>query len=76
MNADDRRPLAKGQIWKTRAADIEILALGQSCIHYKVTANLGPRLISAQLSGIEAMENYLRTNQAELSLAPSQAAAA
>ena len=78
MNVGNRRGLAKGQIWKTRAADIEILALGQSCIHYKVTARLGQRHVSAQLSGIEAMENYLRTNQAQLSqqLVPTQAAAA
>jgi hypothetical protein len=67
MNADSRRSLAKGQVWKTRAADIEILALGQSCIHYKVTARLGQTHVSAQLSGIEAMENYLRTRQAQLS---------
>jgi hypothetical protein len=66
MKTDSRRPLAKGQIWKTRAADIEILALGESFIHYKVTARLGQRQVSAQLSGIEAMENYLRTNQARL----------
>ncbi len=70
MQVVKQRPLAKGQVWKTRAADIEILALGQSCIHYKVTARLGQRLVSAQLSGIEAMENYLRTNQAQLSPPP------
>jgi hypothetical protein len=70
MHMDQQRHLAKGQVWKTRAADIEILALGQSCIHYKVTARLGLRHVSAQLSGIEAMENYLRTNQAQLSPPP------
>jgi hypothetical protein len=66
MKTDSKRPLAKGQVWKTRAADIEILALGESCIHYKITSRLGLRQVSAQLSGIEAMENYLRANQARL----------
>jgi hypothetical protein len=66
MNKQCTRPLAKGQIWKTRAADIEIMALGKSFIHYKVTKRLGQRRVSAQISGIEAMANYLITNAAQL----------
>jgi len=61
-----RRPLARGQVWKTRAADIEIVALGKRLIHYRITRQLGRKAMSTQISGIEAMENYLRTNAAQL----------
>ena len=64
-------PLAKGQVWKTRAAAIEIMGLGKSLIHYRVTRQLGPKEVSAQLSGIEAMANYLKANEAQLVRAAS-----
>ncbi len=66
MTSDEIRLLAPGQIWKTRAAAIEILRLGRRFIHYKVTKLLGQRRVSAQVSGIEAMANYLRANEARL----------
>ena len=66
MKAHGQRPLAKGQIWKTRAADIEIVALGKELIHYKITKQFGRKHVSAQISGIEAMANYLETNKARL----------
>jgi hypothetical protein len=71
MNTDSRKPLAKGQIWKTRAADIEILALGKRRIHYRITSQLGLKRVSAQISGIAAMENYLQMNAAKLVTGPS-----
>ncbi len=58
--------LATGQVWKTTAADIEILRLGKRLIHYRITKQLGHRRMSAQISGIRAMEDYLRTNKATL----------
>jgi hypothetical protein len=66
-----KRRLARGQVWKTRAADIEIVALGKRLIHYRITKQLGRKAVSAQISGIEAMgieamENYLHTNAAQL----------
>ena len=61
-----KRRLATGQFWKTTAADIEIVALGKQLIHYRITRQLGIKGVSAQISGIEAMENYLKTNQALL----------
>ena len=61
-----KRPLATGQIWKTSVADIEIVALGKRLIHYRITRQLGRKGVSAQISGIEAMENYLKTNEARL----------
>jgi len=66
MKAHSQSRLAKGQIWKTRAAHIEIVALGKRLIHYRITKQMGLRKMSAQISGIEAMENYLKTNQARL----------
>ena len=61
-----RRPLATGQVWKTGAADIEIVALGKRLIHYRITRQMGQKGVSAQISGVEAMENYLKTNKARL----------
>lgn len=58
--------LASGQVWRTSAADIEILKLGKRLIHYRITKQLGHKRVDAQLSGIEAMANYLKANQARL----------
>jgi hypothetical protein len=66
---DTRKALAKGQVWKTPAANIEIVALGKTMIQYRITNELA-RQVSSQLSGIEAMENYLHTHAAELVQAP------
>jgi hypothetical protein len=71
LNVPSRRPLAKGQIWKTQAADIEIVALGKELIHYRITKQFGLKRVSAQISGIEAMANYLATNEARLVRGPS-----
>ncbi len=71
IQADKRQSLAKGQIWKTRAADIEIVGLGKRLIHYRITNQFGPKRVSAQISGIEAMANYLETNAARLVKGPS-----
>jgi len=72
MKAKYDRPLARGQVWQTRAADIEIVALGRTLLHYRITSQLGRRQVSAQISGIEAMSNYLRVNAARLVKGPSK----
>ena len=61
-----KSPLAKGQVWRTRAAHLEVMGLGKEFIYYKVTNLLGTRHISAQVSAIQAFENYLLNNQARL----------
>jgi hypothetical protein len=71
VGTNDLGPLAKGQVWKTRAADIEIVALGRRLIHYKITRQFGRKRVSAQISGIEAMANYLFANAARLVRGPS-----
>ncbi len=58
--------LAKGQVWKTRAAEFEILGIGQGFVHFKVKRDWGERLTSAQVSGLEPMANYLEVNEARL----------
>jgi hypothetical protein len=71
MKTHGQGPLAKGQVWKTRAANIEIVALGKELIHYKITKQFGRKHVSAQISGIEAMAKYLETNEARLVTGPS-----
>jgi hypothetical protein len=66
MTINDFRSLAPGQIWKTRAAAIEIIRLSQRFIHYKVTKLLGERWVSSQVSGVEALATYLQMNEARL----------
>ncbi|MCX6922265.1 MAG: hypothetical protein NT154_03455 [Verrucomicrobia bacterium] len=71
IKANTQPALAKGQIWKTSAADIEIVALGKSLIHYRITKQFGRKHVSAQISAIEAMANYLVDNAARLVEGPS-----
>ena len=71
MESNSPGPLAQGQVWKTEAADIEIVALGKRLIHYRITRQFGRKRVSAQISGIEAMANYLAANAARLVKGPS-----
>ncbi len=71
INTQRKGPLAKGQVWRTRAANIEIVGLGKRLIHYRITRQFGPKGVSAQLSGIEAMSKYLEAHQAQLIRGPS-----
>jgi hypothetical protein len=64
------QPLAKGQLWRTAVAAIEIVALGRRFIHYEITMLLGRKRVSAQTSDIEAMANYLHTHEARLVRSP------
>jgi hypothetical protein len=71
MSSHANRPLAKGQIWTTGVADIEIMALGKRLIHYKITKQFRPKGVSVQISGIQAMANYLKDCEARLVRCPS-----
>ena len=66
MRVHEGRTLAKGQVWKTGIADIEIMSLGKRFIHYRVTKQAGHRRVSTQISGIQAMQDYLTKNAAQL----------
>ncbi len=58
--------LAEGQVWKTPVVDIEIVALGEGLIRYKVRPQFAPGKVGDQISPIAAMHAYLRANRARL----------
>ncbi len=58
-------PLAKGQIWKTKDWHVQIVERGNLLVHYKILKDLG-QMRRVQMSRIESMEDYLRTNKARL----------
>ncbi len=64
--AEQEQTLVKGQIWETKAANIEVLGVANGFVHYKVTTAVGGRRVSAQISGLEPMANYLMLNRARL----------
>lgn len=58
--------LAKGQVWKTRNAYLEIMDRGKRLISYKMMKEQGRRAVRTQMSAIAAVEAYLKANEAEL----------
>ena len=58
-------PLAKGQIWKTTDVHVRIVELGKMLVHYKILRDLG-QMRRTQMSTIDSMEDYLKTNKARL----------
>jgi hypothetical protein len=65
--------LAKGQLWRTKQFHIQIVELGKMLVHYKMLKDLG-QMRRTQMSRIDTMEGYLKTNRAQL--VESSAAAA
>ncbi len=57
--------LAKGQLWKMDHTHIQIVDLGKMLVHYKMLRELG-QMRRTQMSRIESMEDYLKTNEAQL----------
>jgi len=57
--------LAKGQLWKLNHAYIQIVELGKRLIHYRMVRHLG-QMRRTQTSGIDTMEDYLKTHEARL----------
>ncbi len=55
--------LANGQIWKTKDFLVQIVQLGKVLVHYKLLKDVG-QMRRVQISRIESMEEYLRTNGA------------
>ena len=57
--------LAKGQLWRTEKGHIQIVDLGEMLVHYKMLKD--PRQVrSTQMSRIDSMLAYLKTNRAYL----------
>jgi hypothetical protein len=58
--------LAKGQVWRTGDAYLQIMDRGKRLISYKMMKKRGERAVMTQMSGITAVEEYLKANDAEL----------
>jgi hypothetical protein len=58
--------LAKGQVWRTAEAYLQIMDRGKRLISYKMMKERGQRAVRTQMSGIRAVEAYLNANEAEL----------
>ena len=65
--------LAKGQLWSTEEGHVQIVELGKMLVHYKMLRDLR-QMRRTQMSRIDSMEGYLKTNRAQL--VESSAAAA
>jgi hypothetical protein len=57
--------LAKGQLWKTERGHIRIVELGKVLVHYKMLRDRR-QMLRTQMSRIDSMEAYLRTNAGQL----------
>jgi hypothetical protein len=57
--------LAKGQLWRTEHVHIRIVELGKMLVHYKMLRDLH-QMRRTQMSRIDNMEVYLKTNGAQL----------
>ncbi len=62
---DKHSHLAKGQIWKTKDLHVQIVELGKILVHYKLLEH-PHQMRSPQMSRIEVLTEYLRTNRARL----------
>jgi hypothetical protein len=66
-------PLAKGQLWRTEKAYVQIVEMGKRLIHYKMPRELGQRAVKTHTVGIETLASYLKTNRARLVEVPTAA---
>jgi hypothetical protein len=57
--------LAKGQVWRTGKGHIRIVDLGKMLVHYKMLRDLH-QMRRTQMSRIDSMVAYLKTNRAQL----------
>jgi hypothetical protein len=65
---DGKKPspaLAKGQLWRTEHSHIRIMEIGKLLVHYKMLRDLR-QMRRTQMSRIDSMEAYLKTNSAQL----------
>jgi hypothetical protein len=73
MKEDLAKPspgLAKGQLWKTDTAYIQIVELGKRLIHYKLLRQPGQKAVLTRMIGIDALAVYLRASEAALVTQP------
>jgi hypothetical protein len=68
MKTNGKNPtpaLANGQVWRTGKVHIRIMELGKLLVHYKMLKDLR-QMRRTQVSRIDNMETYLKTNRAQL----------
>jgi hypothetical protein len=68
MKTNAKKPspaLAKGQLWRTEKGHIQIVDLGKMLVHYKMLRELH-QMRRTQMSTIDIMVGYLKTNGAQL----------
>ena len=53
--ATAQQSLAKGQIWKTENAYIQIVELGKRLIQYKMMKQQGQKAVKTQMAGIDSL---------------------
>ena len=58
--------LAKDQLWKVKDEYLQIVDLGKTLIHYKISAGLKQRGVPVRMTAIDTVEKYLKTHQAVL----------
>ena len=57
--------LARGQLWRTEHGHIQIVDLGKLLVHYRMLKDLR-QMRRTQMSRIDSMVTYLKTNRAQL----------
>ena len=68
MKTNGKKPspaLAKGQLWRTQKGHIRIVDIGKMLVHYKMLRDVR-QMRRTQMSRIDNMEVYLKTNRAQL----------
>lgn len=62
----ERRPLAKGQLWRMANKHLEIVELGKRLTHYRLLTRVDQRGAPLRLGGAAEVEAYLEAHQAKL----------
>jgi len=61
-------PLEEGQPWKTHNDYIHIWHIGKRLIDYKMMNQPGPKAVRTQATGIDTLNEYLKTHKAVLTI--------
>ena len=62
----EKRPLAKGQLWRMANKHLEIVELGKRLTHYRLLTRVDQRGAPLRLGGAAEVEAYLEAHQAKL----------
>ena len=59
-------PTEKGQLWKADGGYIQIRHIGKRLIDYKAMKQPGRKAVPTQATGIDTLQEYLKTQKAVL----------